>query len=317
MIGFIYAGQGAQHVGEGKDLYEKYESFRRVFDQAAGAAERISPMDIKKLSFEGPVEELSRTEYTQPAMAAFGAGITELLSERGIRPDFALGLSLGEYSALYAAGVFDLNSLMHLLVKRGQFMTEAARGRDVKMSAVLQCERVLVEECCEKATKEIGGGKIAAPSNYNCPGQIVISGDTEAVIRAEELLKESGVRRIMALNVSGPFHTSLMKKAGDALSEEFQKVSFQEPSIRVVFNCIGREKTKEESIPELLKKQVQSPVYLEDSVRYLKEQGVTRVIEIGPGHTVGKLVKKTCPDMAVFSIDTAEDFEKAVEEIGG
>ena len=195
-------------------------------------------------------------------------------------------------------------------------MTEASEGRDVRMSAVLNCPREIVEECCKKA-EEKAGGKTVSPANYNCPGQIVISGDTEAVLAAEELLKEGGAKRIMPLKVSGPFHTRLMKSAGDALSGEFEKVAFGETKARVVFNCIGREKEKNESIPELLVRQVQSPVYLEDSIRYLREQGVDRVIEIGPGRTIGKLIKKTCPEMTVFSIDTIEDFEKTVEEITG
>ncbi len=317
MTGFIYAGQGAQHVGQGKDFYGSYETFRRAFDRAAEVAETTSRMDIKRLSFEGPEEELSETRYTQPAMASFAAGVTEMLFEKGIRPDFCMGLSLGEYSALYAAGVFDADMLIRLLVMRGRFMTEASEGRDVRMSAVLNCPRDLVEECCRRATEKLDGEKIVSPANYNCPGQIVISGDTEAVLIAEELLKEGGAKRIMPLKVSGPFHTSLMKSAGDALSEEFKKVSFHEPSVRIVFNCTGREKSEDESIEELLVRQVQSPVYLEDSIRYMEGQGVTKVIEIGPGRTIGKLVKKTCPGMAVWSIDTAEDFERAVEEYRG
>lgn len=314
MTGFIYAGQGAQHVGQGKDFYEAYGTFRKVFDRAAETAEAVFPMDIKRLSFEGPEEELAETRYTQPAMAAFAAGVTELLFEKGIRPDFCMGLSLGEYSALYASGVFDADMLIRLLAMRGRFMTEASEGLDVRMSAVLSCPRDLVEECCKKAGEKFGGEKIVSPANYNCPGQIVISGNTEAVLYAEELLKEGGAKRIMPLKVSGPFHTALMKSAGDALAEEFKKVTFREPSERVVYNCIGREKDENENIAELLVRQVQSPVYLEDSIRYMADQGVTKVIEIGPGKTIGKLVKKTCPGITVWSIDTAEDFEKAVEE---
>ncbi len=315
MIGFVYAGQGSQYVGQGKDFYDTSEIFRTVFDRAVKTASEAGASDIKMLSFEGPMEELSKTNNTQPAMAAFASGITAMLFEEGIRPDFSMGLSLGEYSALHAAGVFDADTLIKLLVARGRFMTEAAEGRDVSMSAVLGSTRELVEECCKKAEERFGGEKTASPSNYNCPGQIVISGDTEAIQVAEELLREGGTKRIKALKVSGPFHTRLMKSAGDALAVELQKAQYGEMRSRVIFNCIGREKNASENIPDLLVKQVQSPVYLEDSIRYMGEQGVTTVIEIGPGKAIGKMIKKTCPDMNVISIDKAEDFQTVKETI--
>nr|MCR5747787.1 ACP S-malonyltransferase [Lachnospiraceae bacterium] len=238
MIGFIYAGQGSQYVGQGKDFYEANETFRSAFDRAAEVALKEGDIDIKKVSFEGPEEELSKTSITQPAMAAFASGITAMLFEKGIRPDFCMGLSLGEYGSLHAAGVFDADTLIKLLVARGRFMTEASKGRDVRMAAVLGGTREMVEECCKKAEEKFGGEKTAAPSNYNCPGQIVISGDTEAILVAEELIKEGGAKRIMPLKVSGPFHTRLMKSAGDALAIELQKAQYGAMKSRVVFNCI-------------------------------------------------------------------------------
>ena len=310
MLAFVYAGQGAQHPGEGADFYQEYPLFRETFDQAAEAAALVTPMDLKQLSFTGPAEALSETRVTQPAMAAFSAGVTKLLDEEAIRPEMALGLSLGEYSALYAAGVFDEKTLITLLAKRGRFMEEASEGLAVKMSAVLGTERSVVEACCREAAESTG--MVAAAANYNCPGQIVISGELAAVTLAGEKLKAAGAGRIMPLKVSGPFHTALMAPAGAALEKEFSDVTFRTPEARVVFNCIGREKTEAETIPELLVRQVQSPVYLEDSFRYMEAQGVHKIIEIGPGKTLAKLIRKTCPNIPVVSIDSTEDFREAL-----
>ena len=316
MLGIVYAGQGSQRVGMGQDFYEKYDSFRETIDGATEAVKNVTDMDVAKLCFEGPEEQLSQTKYTQPAMVAFAIGVTKLLREAGITADYTCGLSLGEYSALYEAGAIDEADVMELIAKRGKYMAEASEGLDVKMAAVMGADRETVFECCDKATAELKGEKIVQAANFNCPGQIVISGDALAVDKASAYLKEAGARRIVPLKVSGPFHTSLMKPAGDKLAEEFKNISFNEEQSKVVFNCLGREKNDGEDIPTLLEKQVQSSVYLEDSIKYMVDAGVDTIIEIGPGKAISKFINKTVDDVKVYSIDSVEDFENTVKELG-
>ena len=316
MLGIVYAGQGSQRVGMGQDFYEKYDSFRETIDGATEAVKNVTDMDVAKLCFEGPEEQLSQTKYTQPAMVAFAIGVTKLLREAGITADYTCGLSLGEYSALYEAGAIDEADVMELIAKRGKYMAEASEGLDVKMAAVMGADRETVFECCDKANAELKGEKIVQAANFNCPGQIVISGDALAVDKASAYLKEAGARRIVPLKVSGPFHTSLMKPAGDKLAEEFKNIAFNEEQSKVVFNCLGREKNDSEDIPTLLEKQVQSSVYLEDSIKYMVDAGVDTIIEIGPGKAISKFINKTVDDVKVYSIDSVEDFENTVKELG-
>ena len=316
MLGIVYAGQGSQRVGMGQDFYEKYASFRETIDGATEAVKNVTDMDVAKLCFEGPEEQLSQTKYTQPAMVAFAIGVTKLLKEAGITADYTCGLSLGEYSALYEAGAIDEADVMELIAKRGKYMAEASEGLDVKMAAVMGADRETVFECCDKANAELKGEKIVQAANFNCPGQIVISGDALAVDKASAYLKEAGARRIVPLKVSGPFHTSLMKPAGDKLAEEFKNIAFNEEQSKVVFNCLGREKNDSEDIPTLLEKQVQSSVYLEDSIKYMVDAGVDTIIEIGPGKAISKFINKTVDDVKVYSIDSVEDFENTVKELG-
>ncbi len=315
MLGIVYAGQGSQRVGMGQDFYEKFDSFKQTIDGATDVVSKVTDMDVAKVSFEGPIEKLSETTYTQPAMVAFAIGVTKLLKEAGVEADYTCGLSLGEYSALYQAGALDEESILELIAKRGKYMAEASNGLDVKMAAVLGMDRDTVLECCDKANAEFKDEKIVQAANYNCPGQIVISGDAAAVDRASAYLKEAGAKRILPVKVSGPFHTRLMKPAGDKLAKEFENVDFKNDASKVIFNCLGRTKSENESVPELLEKQVQSSVYLEDSIKFMAEAGVDTFIEIGPGKTISKFINKTVNDVKVYSIDTVEDFENTLKEL--
>ncbi len=314
-LGIVYAGQGSQRVGMGQDFYEKYQEFRETIDNATDVVSQVTEMNVADLSFNGPIEQLSNTRYTQPAMVAFAIGVTKLLHKKGIKADYTCGLSLGEYSALYEAGVLDEATILELIAKRGKFMEEASGDRLVKMCAVLGADRETVKEACDYANDYFCGERIVQAANFNCPGQIVVSGDAAAVDRASVFLKEAGVKRILPLKVSGPFHTRLMKPAGDKLAAEFEKVDFKEGNSKVIFNCIGREKTGEEKIPKLLEKQVQSSVYLEDSIKYMADAGVDTIIEIGPGKAISKFISKTVDNIKVYSIDTVEDFENTLEEL--
>ena len=306
-IAFLYAGQGSQHVGMGRDLYEAYPAFRQVLDNAP------VDFDLKKLSFEGPEEQLGDTRYTQPCMVAFAAGVTALLREAGITPDYTAGLSLGEYSALHCAGVFDAQTAISLVAFRGQAMAQAVQGRACGMAAVLGLDRETLKKACEEAS-ELG---VVECTNFNCPGQIVISGDEAAVDKAGELAKAAGAKRVLPLKVSGPFHTSLMAPAGDALRERFQTVDFHEMEIPVLFNCLGDLKGENDTIPNLLERQVQSSVYLEDTIRRLTELGVDTVVEIGPGRALSGFVRKTAKEIKCYPVETAQELEAAIAALKG
>ena len=306
-LAFVYAGQGSQHVGMGKDFYQEFTLFAQVFDHAP------VDFDLKKLCFEGPEEQLSQTRYTQPCMAAFAVGVTDLLYQEGIRPQLAAGLSLGEYSALYAAGVFSQGTVISTVALRGKAMEEAAAGLDCSMTAVLGLDREKLQQACDGAA-ELGVVQIC---NYNCPGQLVIGGEKAAVDKAGELAKELGAKRCMPLKVSGPFHTRLMKPAGDVLASHFKTIDFQPMALPVYFNCLGGPMDAGDNIPALLERQVQSSVYWEDTIRRMEAEGVDTVVEIGPGKALSGFFKKTAPGIRTCHIDTAADFHSVVSALKG
>ena len=306
-LAFLYAGQGSQHPGMGADLYEAHPAFRAVLD-AAGV-----DFDLKTTMFTDPDGVLNLTEYTQPCMVAFAAGMTALLAERGIVPDYAAGLSLGEYSALQCAGVFTAPQAISLAAFRGKAMAAAAAGRPCGMTAVLGLDREKLQEACRQAA----GAGVVEIANYNCPGQLVIGGEQAAVDKAAALAKELGAKRCLPLKVSGPFHTSLLAPAGDALREKFKETAFGAMRIPVLFNCLGREMGPEDTIPALLEKQVQTSVYMEDTIRRLAELGVDTVVEIGPGRTLSGFVRKTAKQIKCYPVETAEDLEAAIAALKG
>lgn len=307
---FLYAGQGSQHAGMGRDLYEAYPAFAAVIDAADAAVD----FDLKTLMFEGPDETLSLTEYTQPCMVAFACGVTAVLREHGIEPDYAAGLSLGEYSALAAAGVFEPVEAVRLAAFRGAAMASAAAGRDTAMISILELDREAVESVVAAAAADAADGLTVEVSNYNCPGQIVIAGDREPVEAAAAAAKEAGARRCIPLKVSGPFHTSLLKPAGDALRERLSGLELGEMRVPVLFNTLGREMGADDTIPTLLERQVQSSVRMEDTIRRLAELGVDRVIEVGPGKVLSGLVRKTAKELACTPVETAGDLAALIAE---
>ena len=241
-------------------------------------------------------------------MVAFACGVTAVLAQQGVKPAYVAGLSLGEYSALEAAGVFTAKQAIELAAYRGKAMAEAAKGIDCGMTAVLNLDRQALAACCEQAA-ELGCVQIC---NYNCPGQLVIGGEKAAVDKAAALAKEAGARRCIPLKVSGPFHTRLMAPAGDALAKRFASESFGEMQVPVLFNCLGREKADADSIPALLVKQVQSSVYMEDTLRRLGELRVDHILEVGPGSALAGFVKKTLPGVVCASVETPEQLNAAL-----
>lgn len=309
---FLYAGQGSQTVGMGKDLYEKYESFRKAFDTA-----ELS-FDLNKVCFEDPDGVINETEYTQPCMTAFAVGVNAVFEELGIRrPDYVAGLSLGEYSALSMAGVFDAKTAVETVAYRGKVMAECAKGIDCGMTAILALPVETIQECCDKA----GSEGIVQICNLNCPGQTVIGGEKKAVDKASELCSAAGARRCVPLNVSGPFHTSIMEPAGEKLYEYLKGVEFGEMQIPVLFNYLGHEKEGKDDIRELLRLQIQRSVKMEDTLTFLLKDGVDTFVEIGPGKALSGFVKKTAKalgigDYRIFNVENAEDIEALMKEMG-
>lgn len=306
MRAILYAGQGSQHTGMGKDLYETYPEFREIFDDP----DLDLDFDLKKACFENPDDMLLQTQYTQPCMVAFAAGVTNIFRKRNLFADYVCGLSLGEYSALEAAEVFDATSAIKTAAFRGAAMAKAAQGIECGMSAVLGLSEDKLNSCCE-AARELG---IVSICNFNCPGQLVIGGEKAAVDKCSALALEAGAKRCIPLAVSGPFHTSLMKPAGNALKDYFKSLTFNPMKTPVLFNFLGRENDQDMSIAELLEYQVQSSVKMEASIRRLFELGVREFIEVGPGKALSGFVKKTAKDMGISdftcaSVETVDDVE--------
>ena len=305
-LAFLFAGQGSQKAGMGRDLYENYPAFREAFDSAE------LEFDLKKVCFEDPDGVINQTEYTQPCLVAFAAGVNAVLREQGIVPEVAAGLSLGEYSALHCAGVFTAKQAIELTAYRGAAMAQAAEGVESAMTAVLMLDRETLERCCQEAS-DAGVVKIC---NYNCPGQLVIGGEKAAVERAGELAKAVGARRLMPLRVSGPFHTPLMQAASEALAQRFETETFSEMEIPVLFNCLGREKGEGDTIPALLCRQVKDSVYMEDTIRRLQALGVDTVIEIGPGRALSGFVSKTVGNaINCYAVEDAASLEAAIAAV--
>ncbi len=304
-VAFLYAGQGSQCAGMGKDLYGIYPAFRKVIDGADPG------FDLKKMMFEGSMEELSETQYTQPAMAAFAAGVTNILYQRGIVPEYAAGLSLGEYSALYSAGVFDADTLIRLTAFRGRAMQQAAEGHECLMCAILGLDASKVEEAVLEASSE----GIVEVANYNTANQTVIAGERNAVKKAEELAKAAGAKRCAELKVSSAFHTSFMESASRSLHTYFENMEFGRMQFPVIFNTTALPLQEGETIPQLLEQQVKSPVRMKMIIEYLAEQGVDTIVEIGPGKTLAGFVKKTVKGITVYSVEDAASLENAVQQI--
>jgi len=301
---FIFAGQGAQYKGMGKELCENFECAKKVFDEADEAL----GFSIKDICFEDE-EKLNQTEFTQPAILTMSTAALRVLEEKGVKADYAAGLSLGEYTADVCAGVFDFREAVALVRKRGRFMTEAVPQGKGAMYAVLGLAREDVESACEQC-RQVG---YVSCANFNAPGQIVIAGEAEACEKAAALLKERKAKMTVKLNVSGPFHTALLKPASEKLALELEKVHIGNMNIPVITNVTGMPIEKTEDIAPTLIKQVMNPVKWEDTVNYLYSQGVDTFIEIGPGKTLCGFVKRTLKGVKIFNVEDMKSLERTLE----
>lgn len=295
---FLFAGQGSQTVGMVRDLYEYYPIVRETFDQAG----QILGYDIRAL-IDNQEDKLHQTRYTQPAILTTSVAIFRLLEEEGVQPDMVAGLSLGEYSALVASGALAFEDAIALIAKRGEYMETAAPAGTGKMVAVLNTDVNLIEEICSTVTSGI-----VSPANYNTPAQIVIGGEVAAVDEAVELLKEAGVKRMIPLNVSGPFHTALLKPASDQLALALEQVDFADFRVPLVGNTQATVMKKDE-IRFLLTRQVMEPVRFYESIATMQEAGVTNFIEIGPGKILSGFVKKIDKTAHVVAIEDIEGLQ--------
>lgn len=302
-IAFIFPGQGSQYVGMGKDFFDTYEEAREVYKLAG----EVSGLDMEELCFTQN-ENINITEYTQIAMLATEVAILKVLEAKGVKADMTAGLSLGEYGALAAADVMDLKDLFRVIRKRGIFMQEAY-PQGGAMTAVIGFDTDKIKEICESTDG------IVTIANYNCPGQIVITGEEEAVARASESLAAAGAKRLIPLKVSGPFHSKLLSGAGEKLGKELEGVELRDPSIPYYTNVEAQKVTSKEQIKQLLMTQVSHSVCWQQSMENMIQEGVDTFIEIGPGKTLSGFARKISKDITCLNIDKLEDLEKVLTSV--
>ena len=305
---FLFPGQGAQTVGMGKDVYEKYEEARKIYDKAS----EISGIDVKKICFEGPEEELNKTENTQIAILTTSLAMLEVLKSKGIEADVATGLSLGEYGALIYAGIISFEDGIKLIKKRGYYMGNLLPKEEYAMAAVIGLESSKIEEICNKLQEQ---GKFVVPANYNCSVQTAISGETDAIDEAIELLKMAGAKRAIKLKTSGPFHTRKLEEAKKAYEKELENVEFSvlplnEQKVKVIKNLDGTYYKPEDNVKDVLANHIISPVRFDKAIQLMKDEGIEEYIEIGPGKVLTGFIKKDNKEATTYNVNSLESLEE-------
>ena len=295
-VAFVYPGQGTQYVGMGKELYEKNKRAKELFDKIFNSLD----IDLKKVMFEGPEDLLKRTDYTQPAIVSLSLVLTELLKEKGIEPDYVAGHSVGEFAAFGGANYLSIEDAVKLVAARGRIMREVAEKVNGSMAAVLGMNAEKIKE----VLKSVDG--VVEAVNFNEPNQTVIAGSKEAVEKACVVLKEAGAKRAIPLAVSGPFHSSLMKEAGEELKEEAQKYTFNIGKVKIVANTTAELLESDSEVKDEIYRQSFGPVKWVDTINKLKSLGVTKIYEIGAGKVLSGLIKKIDKEIEVENIELIE-----------
>jgi [acyl-carrier-protein] S-malonyltransferase len=307
-IAYVFPGQGAQFVGMGKSIADEYPQAKQVFIEA----DNTLGYSLSELCFNGPEDELKLTYHTQPAILTTSIALYEVLKQDAPKPDYVAGHSLGEYSALVAAGALTFTDAVASVRKRGQFMDEAVPAGEGAMAAVMGGDRETIGKICDEVTLK---GLSVQMANMNCPGQIVISGTKEGVEKAGVELKEAGIKRVIPLVVSGPFHSDLMKPAASKLARVLEGIDFKTAKVPVITNADARPVMLGEDIEHALVEQVFSPVLWEDSIAWMIEQGVTTFVEIGPGKVLSGLIKKINREVTIYSVSDGESLRITLEEL--
>ncbi len=298
----MFPGQGSQSVGMGQDLFDQHEEVRKLYQ----TANNVLHKDLTQLMFQGPTETLTETENAQPALLLNSIAAFTLLQAENVQSVMAIGHSLGEYSALVAAGALTLEEALPLVATRGRLMEEAFPKGKGTMAAVLG----MTEEAIKETLTEISKDEVVDIANLNCPGQIVISGSRTGIEQAEVLLKAAGARRVLPLNVSGPFHSRLMKPANEEFANSLNQVTINDATIPVYANVTGGPVTEKDEVKRLLIEQLYSPVRFEESIRKMMDAGIDAFVEVGTGNVLCGLVKKIDRKMTTFAVQDEKSLEK-------
>ena len=307
-IGFLFPGQGAQSIGMGKDIYEKYDEAKKVYDRV----KELTGIDIAKISFEGPEEELNQTKNTQLAILTLSLAIIEILKNNDINADICAGLSLGEYSGLIYSNALDFDEGVKLVQKRGEYMQNLVPSGDWLMAAIIGMDDNQVEEVCKKVTSGF-----VVPANYNCKGQIAVSGEKEGVEEAAMIAKEMGAKKAMVLKTAGPFHTEKLLDSSNALRKELDGINFSNFKCKVVKNINGEIYSNDDDMKDILAKHIISPVRFSKSINTMLENGVDTFVEVGAGKALSGFVKRTPTEkeLTILNINNVNNLEETINTL--
>ena len=307
-IGFLFPGQGSQSIGMGKDIYDEYETAKKVYKKV----QELTGIDIAKISFEGPEETLNETKNTQLAVLTESLAILEILNENGIKAEESAGLSLGEYSALIYSKALSFDEGVKLVQKRGEYMQNLVPDGDWQMAAIIGLSEEQVQEVCKKVKSGF-----VVPANYNCVGQIAISGEKEAVLEAEQIAKEMGARKVMVLKTAGPFHTEKLLESSKALRKELDKITINKFETKVIKNLDGEAYKDTDDVRDILAKHIINPVRFAKTLDTMLKDGVDVFVEVGPGKTLSGFVKRTPTDknIKIFNINNCSNLKDTIEQI--
>ncbi len=305
-IGFLFPGQGSQITGMGKDIYEKYEVAKDVYDQV----KKVTGIDVADITFNQPTEILNQTKYTQICILTMSLAILKVLEQHEIKADASAGLSLGEYSALIYGNILSFKDGVSIVKNRGTYMQEMLPKGEWLMAAIMGLDEKAVEEACAKVTKGF-----VRPVNFNTIGQIVASGDKSGIEELQKIALESGAKKVRLLNTSGPFHTEKLEKASEALRNDLEKIKFKKASSKVFKNIDGTEYTESDDIPDILAKHIISPVKFTKVLKNMYDDGIDTFVEIGPGKTLSGFVKRMNfdKDILILNINNVESLETTID----